>query len=59
MRQNKLVPYAGKDLDHAEARRFHIYFNEFRAGLNTVQIAKAHKTTEAEVYNLLARGDLA
>lgn len=59
MSKPALVPFAGKDLDHAEARKFHIYFNEFRAGLNTVQIAKAHKTTEAEVYNLLARGDLA
>lgn len=55
----KLVPFAGKDLNREEARRFHIYFNEFRAGLNTVQIAKAHKTTEAEVYNLLAKGGLA
>lgn len=59
MSKPALVPYAGKDLDHAEARKFHIYSNEFKAGLNTVQIAKAHKVTEAEVYNLLARGDLA
>ncbi len=57
--KTKPIPYAGKGLDHAQSRLFNIYSNEFKAGLNTVQIARAHKVTEAEVYNLLARGDLA
>ena len=57
--KTKPIPSAGKDLSVAQSRLFNIYSNEFKAGLNTVQIAKAHKVTEAEAYNLLARGDLA
>lgn len=40
-------------------RKARLFRNELRAGLDTIQIAKAHKTTEADVYNTLAREDLA
>jgi hypothetical protein len=40
-------------------RKAALFRNEFKAGLDTIQIAKAHKTTEADVYNTLAREDVA
>lgn len=37
--------------------KYRLFKSEFAAGRNTYQIAHAHKTTEADVYNTLAKGD--